>query len=481
MAVRNTGELGRIEVDGQPQLSAILTRIAKRVEEVASRNTKIEGAAPIYVDHSGEATIISYGNRENPPKVKRCPLELIFTKVGEAQVLSFAQTYVTVPTGKYGTYAALVPTLNDTPIIDDGSSSWAAPTFSLSDETYKVWLVVASTTAKIRVLTSAETPPESKDENTVDLIAEFTVSGGLVTESKKYNCPRLCIDLPHRHEGYPYLWNNGTAEEPEWKIRFTQAIVTDVETGNITVVSNPTEEFDVEADDEFHLKHSVSEGGNTTSLEFVKETAPTTDPFILGIKSGEYYRKIVVVKEDEDGGLFPEIFRSFGIDWQGGDNNSSSSGGSSSSDYVPSSGGGDSSSEGSSKDTAIVPAPWLYSIGYTHTAYFAEECPEVIFSDWFTADLEKTVTHIAIDPRFLYGTVDDTIRVVGMTASKAWPVGVRVDGEQLVITRWPFCKLTVSGRLSGVRMGFEGVRYPHKTQADFDANEAWLKRGEVKS
>ncbi len=436
--------------------------------------------------YTGSAIILARVNISGGADTGKCPLKPIFEIVGSEVKVTITPTYLSQNVGGYGSHVDVIPQFNDIPIIGEGVADWIPPSQSIVAGAWALYLNVFHGKAKLILQETSVDPPERKDENQVYKIAGFSVvsdaSGVRVTDPKYFHCPHFNSGLPYVHEAYPYLYNVGTAEAPDLKIRFSPASVTDVDSGKITVVSNVDEVFPVESGDKFFLKHEVDANGITQGLTFVKEASPTTTPFVKGEVAGTYYRKISEAKTDDDGNVFPEVHRSFGIDWYGGGigSSSSSSAGSSSSSSgsMPGSTPGgsfsnasSSSGSGSGKNTAVVPAPWLYDFGYTHVAYFSEECPEVIFSDWFSVELKDRVTRFPIDHRFVFGTVDDSIRVVGLVPDKPWPVAAYVDGDEIVITRWPFVQLTVTGRMSGVRMGFDGVRYPGQTEDDFEANE----------
>jgi len=132
---------------------------------------------------------------------------------------------------------------------------------------------------------------------------------------------------------------------------------------------------------------------------------------------------------------------------------------------------------GSSKDTAIVLAPWLGEGGYT--ALFVEEQPEVVFSDHFDAKIEKRVSRFKLDSRFFDVCERNTVKVVGVVPNRPGVVGVEVDLEtnELIVRVGWFSSITrVTGRIAGVRKGFDRLRFPTKTREDFELNEDWLNR-----
>jgi hypothetical protein len=152
--------------------------------------------------------------------------------------------------------------------------------------------------------------------------------------------------------------------------------------------------------------------------------------------------------------------------------------GSSSSSESSISSGSDSESgsdQGSSKDTAIVPASWAYT-GYA--ALFAMESPDVRFEDVF-ADIriDGRETRREIDFRFLEVIEPGTLRVVGIAGDKPYAVGAVIESNELVIhaladkRRRPSM---VNVKFSALRKGFRSMRFPLRTAEQFAANEARL-------
>ena len=169
---------------------------------------------------------------------------------------------------------------------------------------------------------------------------------------------------------------------------------------------------------------------------------------------------------------------------------SSSSSGSSGSSSGPSSSGSEPSGSepstsapsgddsGSDKSTAIVPAPWLPS-GYA--ALFCLEAPEVRFDDVLTVELWKKTSMVPIDHRFSKVCQKNSIRVCGSNPDQPVMVAALppVDDFLWVRLDWPWFKrpswpVTVTIRLTGIRKGFAGKRFPARTQAQFEANEKFI-------
>jgi hypothetical protein len=142
-----------------------------------------------------------------------------------------------------------------------------------------------------------------------------------------------------------------------------------------------------------------------------------------------------------------------------------------SSEGVGDSGGGE-SDMGSSKDTAIVPAPWLPS---RYAALFTVEAPEVRFEDCMRVRLTGRVTRVKIDFRYI-AVCEPGSLWASVSGDRARPIGAWVDGDHVVVQagwflrpRWAVISLT------GIRKGFRGIRFPARNHAQFQANEERLQ------
>lgn len=154
---------------------------------------------------------------------------------------------------------------------------------------------------------------------------------------------------------------------------------------------------------------------------------------------------------------------------------SSSSSSLSSSSNLSSGGSGSNGAGSSSKSTAIVPASWSPD-GYT--ALFIAESPEVRFDDVLTAELPQEDTTIPIDPKFIEVCGQGSIEVVGHSVDKPIPVGLKVNTKGSVEVAFSEqdagSQLRLIVRLSGIRQGFVGHRFPNRTKEQFDANERFI-------
>jgi hypothetical protein len=133
-----------------------------------------------------------------------------------------------------------------------------------------------------------------------------------------------------------------------------------------------------------------------------------------------------------------------------------------------------SGSGGSQKSTAIVPASWQPT-GYT--ALFIHEMPEVRFDDVIVDVGPLVDKEVKIDPRFLEVCDAGTIEVCGVSCDYPVAIGAKVMGS--VVSLWlskhnPDAIVRIVIRLTGVRRGFSGVRFPARTHEQFLANERFI-------
>jgi hypothetical protein len=144
------------------------------------------------------------------------------------------------------------------------------------------------------------------------------------------------------------------------------------------------------------------------------------------------------------------------------------------SESIPSSEPPPSESE-SDKSTAIVPAAWSPG-GYT--ALFTLEAPDVRFDDVLTATVTGPDTWLSIDPKFLDVCEPGTVQVCGVVPDVPIAVGAAVVDDRVRV-RLPRRKTTspvqLVIRLTGIRRGFGGHRFPDRTREQFLANERFLQ------
>lgn len=129
---------------------------------------------------------------------------------------------------------------------------------------------------------------------------------------------------------------------------------------------------------------------------------------------------------------------------------------------------------GSDKSSAIVPASWSPT-GYV--ALFIHEMPEVRFDDVMVVAMPQHDQEIAIDRRFVLVCEPGTIEVCGVVADKPAIVGARAHGDRIRIefaSQHPQHAVRLVLRLTGIRRGFAGKRFPARTREQFEANERFI-------
>ena len=132
-------------------------------------------------------------------------------------------------------------------------------------------------------------------------------------------------------------------------------------------------------------------------------------------------------------------------------------------------------SGGSDKSTAIVPASWT-DTGYT--ALYIAESPEVRFDDVMVVKIAKANTYVPIDPRFLEVCEAGSVQVCGCTPDIPVLIGAAVEGSKVhvrIAQSDPNQIVQVVIRLTGIRKGFRGLRFPDRTRAQFEANERFIR------
>jgi hypothetical protein len=103
--------------------------------------------------------------------------------------------------------------------------------------------------------------------------------------------------------------------------------------------------------------------------------------------------------------------------------------------------------------------------------------PEVRFDDVIVDVGPLVDKDIKIDPRFLEVCDAGTVEVCGVSCDYPVAIGAKVMGS--VVSLWlskhnPDAIVRIVIRLTGVRRGFSGVRFPARTHEQFLANERFI-------
>jgi hypothetical protein len=109
---------------------------------------------------------------------------------------------------------------------------------------------------------------------------------------------------------------------------------------------------------------------------------------------------------------------------------------------------------------------------------FVAECPDVRFDDVLSVSVSAPDTWVLIDFRFLEVCEPGSVQVCSCVPDVPVLVGAAVDGDRVRVRLGPRdtadpVRLVI--RLTGIRKGFRGQRFPDRTRDDFDANERFLR------
>ena len=124
---------------------------------------------------------------------------------------------------------------------------------------------------------------------------------------------------------------------------------------------------------------------------------------------------------------------------------------------------------GSSK-SAIVPTGFSET---SYTALFSLEAPEVRFEDTLEIFVRKGTSVIPIDSKFIEVCEPGSLKVCSICPSIAAVIGGRVEGAQIIVDSKEDCTAVIC--VTGVRKGFKNVRFPSRSEEQFEANEKFLK------
>ena len=121
-----------------------------------------------------------------------------------------------------------------------------------------------------------------------------------------------------------------------------------------------------------------------------------------------------------------------------------------------------------------MPASWSPT-GYT--ALFIAEMPEVRFDDVMTATVVEDETCLTIDPKFLEVCEPGSVQVCGCVPDQPIPVGAVVENDRVRVRLGARSEdhVNLVIRLTGLRKGFNGQRFPNRTEEQFQANEEFIR------
>jgi hypothetical protein len=108
---------------------------------------------------------------------------------------------------------------------------------------------------------------------------------------------------------------------------------------------------------------------------------------------------------------------------------------------------------------------------------FIEESPEVRFDDVIEVTVPQEYCCIPIDPRFIEVCEKGSIRVCGCVPDKPVLVGASVEDGSIAVQfdkRRPKTQVRLVLRITGIRRGFAGMRFPSRSRRQFVANEKFI-------
>lgn len=122
-----------------------------------------------------------------------------------------------------------------------------------------------------------------------------------------------------------------------------------------------------------------------------------------------------------------------------------------------------------------MPASWSET-GFT--ALFITESPEVRFDDVIVKWVKQVDTCIEVDPRFVEVCERGSVEVFGCQSHRPTNIGAVVNGGKVHLRfaeQDPSQEHRVVLRLTGIRKGFAGMRFPDRTRNQFEHNERFIR------
>ena len=92
--------------------------------------------------------------------------------------------------------------------------------------------------------------------------------------------------------------------------------------------------------------------------------------------------------------------------------------------------------------------------------------------------LGRPDTYVPIDPKFLEVCEAESVQVCGCTPDVPVLIGAVVEGGKVRVRIEKADSnqiVQVVIRLTGIRKGFRGLRFPDRTRAQFEANERFIR------
>ena len=112
----------------------------------------------------------------------------------------------------------------------------------------------------------------------------------------------------------------------------------------------------------------------------------------------------------------------------------------------------------------------IVEIDGEYRALYCVEAPEVRFEDLLEVEAAGGEESCQVDPTFLKACEPETVVVLSVMSEAFLPLGADVDGGTVVFSRGLRPGEKVRVKLSGVRLGFCGVRMDVRTREEAEAN-----------
>lgn len=106
-----------------------------------------------------------------------------------------------------------------------------------------------------------------------------------------------------------------------------------------------------------------------------------------------------------------------------------------------------------------------------------EEAPEVRFDDMLTTVMHGDDALVGIDPKFIEVCEHGSIKVCGCVPNVPVLAGASVMGTEVLVRlarNGTVGPVAVSIRITGIRKGFAGLRFPDRTREQFESNERFI-------
>jgi hypothetical protein len=483
--------LGTFKITGQPELAAALNRIAAEVNKVGANSLGVSEGPGIRLRREGSMVVIELAQEALdarrslfPYVVDRGGVFGVSLTDGQSQWLRQRPVGATSQRSHSIERSVVMVHEGDPSTTYTKLSATPAPYKVLAPGTYISWLRVSALRAEVAFLANGTAPTAQDGEMLVALNKfELVASGAAVkivsVEVYEDSPQAATLDWKLGFAGAmtgatTAYFSAGRVSYADW----ASATVTGIPFASLREVGIGGASVTVSASHSVYAQINFSKASRTINGITVNYYTPTGGSIISTTSApvntettGHVLLAEFITVKDEAGAdvlwlqqrhtgvIAAPALTGIKID----PGSSSSSSGSSTS----------SASLGSDKSTAIVPAPWLAS-GYA--ALFAHEMPDVRFDDVMTLKIKGRISRVPVDPRFMAVCEYDTVEVCSASGDTGPVRCARVVRGELIVECYRFGRrpAKVCVRLTAIRKGFVGMRFPSRSAQQFEANEAFI-------